>query len=346
MPIIKAEKLHEIGVSIFRGVGATDYEANQVMKLLVESNLVGHDSHGVIRIPSYIDQIMKGNTKLGQSIEIIKESPTTALINGKWGLGQVIATQTMNLAIEKAEENNIGVVSTFNCKHIGRMADYVLMAAENDMIGYCCVNSRPGVVPFGGIERMFNQSPLGWAIPGKKEPPYVLDISTSVCAGGKISVARARGEQLPPGYIIDKMGNPSTDPKDFFEGGAALPLGGPVGYKGFGLAMVIDIMAGILSGRGASYLGGERGQGIFQMAIRIDAFRPVEEFKKEIDDLIGALQNSTVAPGFKEILIPGEPERRTKIERQKKGIYISQKTWEELEKTGQKVNVDIEQIIS
>jgi uncharacterized oxidoreductase len=332
-------------MAIFRGAGASENEAKQVMDLLIESNLVGHDSHGVIRIPTYIDLILKGKTKLGAKIEIIRETPTTALVNGNWGLGQTVARQTMNLAIEKARRNNVGIVSTYNCNHIGRMADYALMAAEQDMIGYCSVNAGPQVVPFGGRERMFNQSPLGWAIPAGQEPPFVLDISTSVSAGGKIAVARARGEKLPPGYIVDKEGNPSTDPEDYYRGGAGLPMGGPVGYKGFGLAMVVDITAGILSGRGAAYLGAERGQGVFQMAININAFRPIDEFKKEMDDLLRTVKNSKPAPGFKEILLPGEPERRTKEERRVKGIDVPNRTWDELVETAKKVKVDLNRYI-
>jgi len=341
MPVFKAEKLHRVGMAIFQGAGASESEAKQVMELLIEANLVGHDSHGVIRIPTYIDLVLKGKTKLGAKIEVVRESPTTALVNGNWGLGQIVARQTMNLAIEKARENDVGIVSTFNCNHIGRMADYALMAVEQDMIGYCCVNATPQVVPFGGMQRMFNQSPLGWAIPAGEEPPFVLDISASVSAGGKIAVARAKGEKLPPGYIIDKDGNPSTDPEDYYRGGAGLPMGGPVGYKGFGLAMVVDITAGILSGRGAAYLGGERGQGVFQMAINIGAFRPISEFKKEMDDLLRAVKNSKVAPGFKEILLPGEPERRTKQQRLVEGIDVPQRTWDELVQTGKKVSLDI-----
>jgi uncharacterized oxidoreductase len=345
MPVFKAEQLRQMGLAIFQGAGASEGEAKRVVELLVESNLIGHDSHGVIRISGYVTQILSGKMNLGVEAKVVRESATTALVDGGWGLGQIVATQTMNLAIEKARDANVSVISTFNCQHVGRMADYAIMAVEQDMIGFCCVNSRPGVVPFGGMQRMFNQSPLGWAIPAGEEKPFVLDISTSVCAGGKIAVARARGMKLPPGYIIDKNGKPSVDPEDYYRGGAGLPLGGPVGYKGFGLAMVVDITAGLLSGRGASHVGGERGQGVFQMAINIDAFRPIKEFKKEMDELIRAVKGSKTAPGFNEILIPGELERRTKREKQITGIYLSSRTWDELVQTGKKVNVNLSQYV-
>jgi uncharacterized oxidoreductase len=341
MPVIYEKQLRQMGIALLCAAGASEAEAHQTIALLIESNLVGHDSHGVIRIPTYIQQIMSGKTKLGTTIEIVKESPTTALVDGGWGLGQVVATKTMELAIQKAETHNLGVVSTYNCQHIGRMADYVAMAAAHDMIGYCCVNSTPGVAPFGGLQRMFNQSPLGWGIPAGVEPPIILDISTSVCAGGKIAVARARGEPLPLGCIIDKEGHATTDPEDYYRGGAGLPLGGRVGYKGFGLALIVDVLGGLLSGRGAAYLGGDRGQGLFQLALKIDAYRPIDDFKHEIDALIRAVKTSPRAPGVTEILIPGEPEQRMKAERQRNGIPISTQTWNALMEIGHQVQVDL-----
>jgi len=326
---------------MFEGAGVPRAQAKQVMDLLVESNLVGHDSHGIMQIPRYVDDILEGRTKPRARIEIVRESPTTALVDAHWGLGQVVARRTMSLAIAKAEKHGVGIVSTFNCAHIGRMADYILMAAARDMMGICLTNHDPGVAPFGGRERIFNQSPIGWAVPAGKEPPFMLDISTSVSAAGKISVARAQGKKVAPGYIIDGEGNPSVDPEDYFKGGACLPLGGPVGYKGTGLAMAVDICAGLLSGRGAAYLSGDRGQGVFQMAIKIAAFRDLSEFKEEMDNLIRRLRGSKPAPGFKEVLAPGDLELRTKKVREKTGIDIPEATWREIVQTARKLKVDV-----
>ena len=345
MPVLEAQRLYRLGVAVFEGAGVPRNEAQRVMDLLIESNLVGHDSHGVIRIPVYVEGILKGRTKPGSQIKVVRESATTAAVDGGWGLGQVVATKTMNMAIAKAEQCDVGIVTTFNCGHIGRMADYALMAVDHDMIGLCSVNSVPQVVPFGGRERLFNQSPLSWAIPAGKEPPFVLDISTAVSSGGKIAVAHAKGEKLPEGYIVDKEGKPTTDPKDYYGGGAALPLGGQVGYKGTGLAMVVDITAGLLSGRGAAHLG-DRGQGVFQMAFRIGAFRDVDKFKEEMDALIRRVRSSKPAPGFTEVLVPGDIERRTKVARLRKGIDIPQTTWNEIAETAKRVRVDTAQYIS
>jgi len=345
MPVFTADQLHRLGVMIFEEAGVPSSEAREVMDLLVESNLVGHDSHGVLRISTYVNAILNGRVKPGAKIEVVRETPTIAVVDGKWGLGQVVAKRTMDMAIAKAEKYDVSIVATFNCGHIGRMADYALMAVAHEMIGYCAVNSSPQVVPFGGIERMFNQSPLGWAVPAGKEPPFVLDISTSVCAGGKIMVARAKGEKLPLGYIMDKYGNPTTDPEDYFAGGACLPLGGVVGYKGTGLAMVIDITAGLLSSRGPAYLGAGRGQGVIQMAINIAAFRDVSEFKEEMDNLIRAVRNSKPAQGFKEILVPGDLELRTKKIRLEEGIEVPQAVWDEIVQTAERVGIDVKRYL-
>ena len=345
MPVFTAEQLKKVGTAIFEAAGTPPEEAKLTTELLVKSNLCGHDSHGVMAIPYYIQLILDGTCKPGSDIRIVKESSTTALVDGNWGLGQVVATKTMNLAIEKAKKHDIGAVATFHCNHIGRMADYVLMAPPHDMIGFCTVIHYAQVVPYGGAERIFNQSPIGIAIPAGEEPPFLLDISTSVCAGGKIMHALAMGKKMPEGYIVDKDGKPTTDPEDFVKGGAVLPLGGPVAYKGYGLAMAVDIIAGILTGRGPASFNMSDEQGVFQMAIKIDAFQPIEKFKAEMDKLIRTVKNSKKAPGFKEILIPGELELRKEKERLKTGIDVPEKTWAEILKTAEKVGVNVNEIL-
>ena len=345
LPVFTADQLKSIGAAIFEAAGTPPDEAERTVELLVESDLCGHDSHGVIRIPGYIEGILSGACKPGSEIRIVREFGGTVLVDGGWGLGQVVATRTMELAIEKAEEHGIGAVATSNCCHIGRMADYVLMAAPHDMIGVCAVISGAGVAPYGGIERIFNQSPIGIAIPAGEESPFMLDISTSVCAGGKIMHALAKGERMPEGYILDKDGNPTTDPQDFMNGGAGLPFGGPVAYKGYGLAMAVDAIAGILTGRGSAFYRANKGQGIFQMAIKIGVFRPIDEFKADMDKLIRAVKGSKKAPGFSEILIPGEPELRSGKEKMQIGIDVPQKTWDRILETAGKVNVDVEDLL-
>ena len=346
MPIFTADQLRRVGTALFQAAGTPLDEAEHTTELLVKSNLCGHDSHGVMLIPYYVESILNGVCKPGSELKAVRESATTALVDGGWGLGQVIATKTMNMAIEKAKEHDLGAVATFHSCHIGRMADYSLMAISHDMIGFCTVIHYAQVVPFGGAQRMFNQGPISLAVPAGEELPFMLDISTSVAAGGKIMHALALGKKLPEGYIVDKDGNPSIDPMDFVNGGAVLPMGGPVAYKGYGLAMAVDILAGVLTGRGSAFYNMGDEQGVFQMAIKIDAFQPVQKFKADMDRLIRAVKNSKKAPGFKEILIPGELEFRNEKEKLKTGIDVPEKTWNEILQTAQKVNVDVNSVLA
>lgn len=340
MPTFKAEQLMDIGRKIFVAAGAPDDEARLVSEFLVRANLVGHDSHGVIRIMQYVNDIEKGLIKPGAKIEVVKETKSSAILNGNWGFGQVIAKRAMELAIGKAREGAVGVVCVFNCNHIGRLADYTLMALKNDMIGVAMVNSTRFVAPFGGKERMLSTGPVSFAFPSDLEFPLVIDISTSVVAEGKVRVMLHRGEKIPYGWIIDKDGNPSDNPKDLYEGGAILPLGGDeAGHKGFGLGLAVEILSGILSGAGCAYEETKRGNGVFFEAINIEDFMPIGEFKRKVGDLIRVIKTSKTRPGWKEIIIPGEPEYLMEKTRLREGIYVPERTWEEIKKIASKLGV-------
>jgi uncharacterized oxidoreductase len=338
MPIFTAQYLEDLSSKIFVALGTPKEDAHLISKLLVKANLTGHDSHGVIRIPLYVQWIEEGIIKPKANPKVIKETISTALIDGDKGFGQVVATKGMKLAIEKAKESGIAAVGIYNCGHVGRLADYTMMALKHDMIGLMFVIGRPSAAPFGGIDRIFNPSPLSAAIPTEKEKPYILDISTSVCAAGKIAVKYARGERLPEGWIIDKDGNPSTDPEDFYKGGAILPMGGMVGYKGYGLMFLVDVLAGALTEAGCSSSKEfKKVNGVFAVAINISAFTSVEKFKRRVDELIRRVKSSRKARGFNEILIPGEPEFREEEIRLKKGIYVEDSTWNKIEKIAKRL---------
>jgi len=345
MPVLAAGQLKNIGIEIFKALGATEEEAKIVSEFLVKANLAGHDSHGVIRIIQYADQIKKGKIIPGTSIEVVRETPSSALLNGNWGFGQVIGFKAMKMAIEKAKNNTASVVCVYNCNHIGRLADYTMMAAENRMIGMALANANKIVAPYGGMERMLGTGPLSYAFPTDKEIPFVLDIATSVCAEGKIRVWLHKGEKLPYEWIIDKNGKPSNNPSDLYEGGAILPFGGEVGYKGFGLGLVIDVLGGILARSGPAYRDDKRGNGVFMEAINIESFIPLDQFKREMDELIRAVKRSKPMPGFKEIMIPGEPEYKTEEKKLKEGIYVPEKTWGEITEIAKMLRVDIEKYV-
>lgn len=346
MPTFTASQLKRVGISVFEAAGVPNSEAKRVTDSLVEANLVGHDSHGVIRILQYVENIRKGKIKLGVKIEVVRETPSTALIDGHWGFGQVIAEKGMKIAIEKAKGTSMSSVGVFHCNHIGRLGEYSMMAAERDMIGAVVCNSEPKgglTAPYGGATRRLGTNPLSVAVPAKKMNHFLLDFATSIVAEGKVRVKRYRGERVPAGWILDKNGLPTNNPEDFYQGGALLPFGG---HKGYALSLLIDIFGGILTGAGCpSTEGYERGNGTFMMAIDISSFMPIEEFKEKVDDLLRAVKGTPTAPGFDEVLIPGEPEFKTKEKRLRKGIYVSDETWRKLGKVAQELGLDFEKIL-
>ncbi|MDW8048320.1 MAG: Ldh family oxidoreductase [Nitrososphaerota archaeon] len=342
MPIFPAKYLIDVGIRVFEAAGVPEDESKLIADLLVRANMVGQDSHGVIRIIQYVDAIQKGKVKPGAQIEVVRETPSTALINGNWGFGQVVAKKSMEIAIQKAKENGISTVCAFNLYHIGRLADYTEMASKYNMIGVAMVNSTRMVAPHGGRERVLSTAPLSYAFPTGSGMPLILDMSTSACAEGKIRIALHKGEKLPLGYIIDGEGNLSTNPEDLYRGGAILPMGGEIaGHKGFGLAIVVEILAGILSGAGCAYENEKFGNGVFFQAINISNFMQPEEFKRRVDGLIKAVKSSKLRPGYSEILIPGELEYRMLEKRSKEGIYVPERTWKEIQAIAERVGINL-----
>ncbi|MBI1930779.1 Ldh family oxidoreductase, partial [Candidatus Poribacteria bacterium] len=217
MPNFTAQQLRQMTADIFEAAGVPGEEAQIVSQLLVDANLAGHDSHGVIRIPQYIGLVKSGQIKPGAPIDIERESPSHALINGNWGFGQVIAKQAVSLAIRKAKASTVSAISIYNCNHIGRLGSYTMMAAEQGLIGMVMVNAGGGalnVAPYGGTDRRLATNPISIATPRRNGDAIVLDITSSVVAQGKIRVAINRGEPIPLGWLINGKGEPTTDPRD------------------------------------------------------------------------------------------------------------------------------------
>jgi uncharacterized oxidoreductase len=350
MPVFSDQRLKEIGFSIFKSAGVPEDEAKIVSEALVRANLAGHDSHGVIRISQYVDMLLKEMIKPGMGIEILHETPTTAVIDGRWGFGQVVAAKAMEIAIAKARESYLGAVTARRSNHVGRIGDYAEMAAREGMIGMVTVNNHGAgllVAPWGGRERRLSTNPISFAFPTGEGEPVVLDITTSIAAEGKVRVKRNRGERLPEGWIIDHEGKPSTNPDDLYgtkdqPPGALLPMGGQVGYKGFGLSVVVDVLSGALSGAGCSGTPGSRlGNSIFTLAINIEGFTSGEEFKSEVDRFIRFIKSCPLAPGFDEILMPGEIESRTHERRLREGIPVDDVTWNQILEAARRVGADI-----
>ncbi len=344
MPILTADYLYDVSAQIFEGAGTPRERAQTVARLLVQSNLAGHDSHGIIRIPQYLHMIRSGNLVPDATVEVLHEAPSTAMLDGHWGFGQVIATHAMTTALGKAQQHAVSVVTVKHSNHIGRLSDYAMIAAEQECIGMMTVNNHGSglnAAPFGGRERRLSTNPICVAIPTGDEP-FVLDITTSVVAEGKVRVMRNQGKSLPEGWILDRDGHPSTNPADLYDGGAILPFGGMVAHKGFGLSMVVDILSGALSRAGCSgHADAQLGNGIFMFVIHIPHFLPFDEFCTQVQDFIHHVKNTPLAPGFSEILIPGEPEARTRRHRQTHGIEVDDTTWNQIRDAAQEVGVEI-----
>jgi len=347
MPVFHASQLRRVAQAIFEAAGTPPEVALRVGGSLVMNNLMGHDSHGVIRIPSYLQQIARGQIVPQAQPEVVRETCTTAVMDGHWAFGQVVAARGMEIAIAKAEEQHIAAVGIFRCPHIGRVGEYPTLAAEKGMVGVTVCNSGPpggNTAPFGGRKPFFSTNPMALALPAGERPPLLMDFATSVVAEGKVRVARNRGKPIPPGWIVDADGNPSTNPQDLYNGGALLPFGG---HKGYALALVIDILGGLLAGAGCTSLPGyDGGNGTFMVAIDIATFRPLEEFRAQVDQLFAAVKDVPRAPGVEEIFIPGEIEYRTKAQREQEGIFVEDVTWSQIVEAGQGLGVQVEALLA
>ena len=345
MPNFTRERLQKITADIFEAGGVPSDEAPIIAELLVASNLAGHDSHGVIRIPQYMGLIASGLIQPGAPMEIERASPSHALINGNWGFGHVIAQKAMSLAIEKAKSSTISAISVYNCNHIGRIGSYPMMAAEAGMVGITMVNAGGTalyVAPFGGRDGRLATNPIAIATPTRDGQPMLLDITSSVVAQGKIRVAVNRGESVPLGWLMNSEGEPTSNPQDLMASppGALLPLGGIVGHKGYALGLMIDILGGALSGAGCSGSGNTRLQnGVLMIVLDIANFTPLDDFYDHVDRLVAHVKASPTAPGFEEILTPGEIEARQTERRLREGIPIDDETWRQIQETAVEVGI-------
>jgi uncharacterized oxidoreductase len=343
MPTISPTALTPLVVAIFEKVGAPRDRAEIMARHMVGANLAGHDSHGVILIPTYVERIGRGDVDPKASFVVLDETPTTARIDGHWGFGQVVSERAMELAIAKARQQNVASLTVVRQAHVGRVADYPLMAARAGMIGWMfCDSGRTAkqVAPFGGREARLGTNPLSIAIPSDLEAPVFLDMATSGVAGGKVAVARNRGQQLAEGLLVDRDGNPSTDPADLGRGGALLPLGGSQGHKGYGLSFMVEIFAGLLTGLGFGVNpAGRHNDGSLIVVLNVAAFRPLAEFKREVAEFARYIKATPPVVGVSEIFYPGELEWRTEQHRRAEGIPIEDETWNAVVGIAEKLGV-------
>ena len=344
MPILKPEPLERLTRHIFEAITVPPAGAAWMATLLVRANLRGHDSHGVIRVPQYVASWKKKESDPRAEPTVVQEGPATALVDGKKGFGQIVAKRGMEVAMEKGAAIGVAAVGVYNSNHIGRLADYTEMALARDMLAMLFVNAGGAgqrMAPWGGRAPRLSTNPLAFACPTGGPVPISFDVATTVAAEGKVRVKRNRKEQTPPGWLIDSEGKPTTDPNALYgkPEGSILPVGG---HKGYSLALMVDVLGGIVARAGYSRENaGPVLNGIFMVVVDIARFVPAANFRAEVDDLIRYLKTSPPVPGGGEVLYPGEPEARTEAERRRNGIFVEDETWGQICQAAKELGVAV-----
>jgi len=349
------ERLFDFTKALFKKIGCSDEHALLATQTLLSADLRGIDSHGIARLSGYIRLWEAKRINATPDIKIIHETPSTAVIDGDAGLGLVVAPFAMKVAIEKAKTAGTGWVSVQNSNHFGIAAYHAMMALEHDMLGIAMTNASPLVAPTFSTDKMLGTNPICVAAPAGAEPPFVADLATTTAANGKLEILQRKSLPTPDGWVQDKDGNPSTDPHILKTGGALLPLGGDRdhgSHKGYALGAIVDIFSALLSG--ANYApwvppfpayvpmpAQQPGKGIghFLGAMRIDAFRPAEEFKKSMDHWIQGFRNAKTIEGADKVLVPGDPEREMQAERLADGIPLLPLVVADLESLGKRFEI-------
>ena len=341
----------------FKKLGCPADDARAIADAFVRAELRNLSSHGMIRLKDHYQLWEAGRLNVHPDIRVVHETPGTAVVDGDNGVGMLVATRAMQVAMEKAKKSGSGWVAVRNSNHFGIGSYYALMAVENDMIGLAMTNGNPLVAPANSVDRLLGTNPIAVAVPAGKEPPFVGDFSTTPIARGKLAVAAKKGEKVPYGYVQDKEGNPSDDPDILKQGGAMVPLGGDLAHgshKGYALGAIVDILSGVLSGANfgpfvppnLAYLPLPdeqvgKGMGHFFGAWRIDAFQPAEEFKARMDRWIEIFRNAKPAPG-KKVLIPGDIEREAEERLSKEGITILPAIQKDVKELADKLGIEFE----
>jgi len=353
--LISESALRTFTQNVFLAMGCSEAHAALATDVLLQADLRGIDSHGVARLVGYVRLWEKKRINTKPNITVAHETATTATVDGDAGLGLVVAPFAIQLAIKKAEQYGSGWVSVRNSNHFGIAGYHALMAVEKDMIGFAMTNASPLVAPTFSSERLLGTNPMCYAFPAGKYPPVVVDMATSAAANGKLEIAQRTGKRVPDGWIQDAAGNYTTDPHALKTGGALLPLGSDRehgSHKGFGLSATVDILSAVLSG--ANYgpwvppfvafleppdepVGA--GIGHFVGAMRVDGFRPINEFKAHMDNWIDRFKSAATINSGQKVIIPGEPELEAEAERKENGIPVVDSVLSELNDLAAKFGV-------
>jgi len=345
MTRVDHRKLKRFVASSFEKLGVPKEDAEIAANVLVQADLRGVDTHGVIRFSPhawYVKWLIEGSLTARPKLRVISESATTALIDGDRGMGMVIGHRAMEMAIEKAKSAGVAMVGVRNSRHYGMSAYYGMLALPHDMIGIAMTNASRQVVPTFGREARFGTNPMCFAVPADKELPFVLDMATTTAAAGKLELAARLGKSIPGGWALDENAASTTDPRAAQKARRLLPLGGTResgSHKGYGLAILVEILCGVLTGTITALNANQDPRGHFFAAIRVDAFRPVAEFKHDMDRLIIDLKSTPPAEGQERVYVAGEIEFETAQERAEHGIPLHGSVLKGLREVAEQVGV-------
>ncbi|MBF0280319.1 MAG: Ldh family oxidoreductase [SAR324 cluster bacterium] len=341
----KVEKLEAFIKTAFMAIDMSEQEAGIIAELMADADLNGVDSHGIFRLPHYIRRLKTGGINLHPEIKVEREKSGMALVNGDNGMGHLVMKYAADLAVQKAKSNGVAWVGTKYSNHAGPASLYAKIPLKDDMIGlYVAIGNANHLPPWGGTEMLLSTNPIAIAVPAWEEAPVVLDMATTVSAYGKVKTAAQRGEEMPEGWMVDRQGKPLTDPNRAEEG-FLLPIGG---YKGYGLALLLGLLAGTLNG---AAMGKDvvdwnaddvsvTNTGQFIVAISIESFAEIETFKRAVDGVVRSMQSSPTLPGFDKVQVPGEQSFAKKQERTANGIPMHEKLFQSLQNLASELKIE------
>ncbi len=340
MRTVPAPKLVTLVAAIMEGGGCNAEEARTVAQRLVDSNLVGHDSHGVLRVAKYLEWVRDGTLKPNTAPSIVFDNDSIAIVDGHRGFGQVTGEFATRLGIAKAAQSGIAMVGLRNCGHLGRLGDWAEMAAAAGQVSLHFLNTSGAqrVAPFGGSDRRLSTNPMAIGVPLADAPPAILDITTSTVAEGKLMVALNKGDQVPEGWIVDRNGKPTTDPKDFYDGGALLTIGA---HKGSGLSILTDLLAGaVTTGRSSDPADTVLRNNMLSIYIAPAVYDQEGGVLAEAKRFVEWVKASPPAKPGEPVLAPGEIERKTRAARLENGVPLDDKTWADLIAAAASIGID------
>jgi LDH2 family malate/lactate/ureidoglycolate dehydrogenase len=341
VPTVHAETLAALIQDVLAAAGAPTETAEIVAGSLVLSNLKGVDSHGVVRVAQYVREIGTGRID-PLARPVVDDRGAAIVLDGRWCFGQIAAREATRLAVERSAQTAVAVATVFSVQHVGRLGEYVETAAASGRVALACTNTGPAggrVAPHGGREPSLGTNPFAYAVPAGANPAVVADFATSAAAEGRLRLARQTGSPVPEGWIVDAEGKPTTDPNDYYAGGALLPAGG---HKGYALGLLAELLGGVLAGAGCASAGDEPGNGVVMVLLDPACWRPLETFLAGVDRVVDAVCRVPPAPGFRRVQLPGGPEAEVEAERRVRGIPVPEATWREFAETARSLGVEHE----